>query len=102
MGGTSIFCEPFARDRSHRLDTWREGRRDEHPERGVELDARAGLREQRVRGLASSRGDDEVALDLVPVDEERSDATAPTLGFELAHGRLAQVDDALHRDSRLA
>ncbi len=77
-------------------------RRDEHSERGVELDAGACLGEQGVRGLASSRGDDEIARDLLPVDDQRSHAAAPTLSFELAHGRLAQVDDTLHCDSRLA
>ncbi|MDQ3085847.1 MAG: hypothetical protein M3Q67_03480, partial [Actinomycetota bacterium] len=92
--------EPFARNSSHRFDAGWKRRRHEHPELGVELDAGARLGQQGVRRLASPRGDDEIARDFLPIDQQGAHPTAPALGFELPHRRLPQVDDTLNRDSR--
>ena len=71
------------------LDTVGELRRNEDPERLVVLDACAGLSQERVRGLPATRGDDEVATDLLAVEDEAPDAALSTARDELARTCLA-------------
>ena len=70
-----------------------EVRGDEDAAPVVVLDPRARVREQRVGGLAAARHDQQVAGDLAPVELDRGQTPGLALGGDLAHPRLAQVDD---------
>ncbi len=85
--------ETLAGDAAHGLDAVRNLGRHEHAERLVVLDARAGLGEERVRGLPAARGDDEVAADLLAVEDEPSHAALPAPCDELARTRVAHVEN---------
>ena len=70
-----------------------EVRGDEDAAPVVVLDPRARVREQRVRRLAAARHDQQVAGDLAAVELDRGQTPGAALGGDLAHPRLAQVDD---------
>ena len=76
--------ETFARHAADRFDARRQLGRHEDAERVVVLDARAGLCEERVGGLATSGGDEEVAGVALTVEDEAPDAALAALSCELA------------------
>ncbi len=84
--------ETLARDGADRFDAGRKLRRHEDAEPVVVLDARARLREERVRRLPAAGGDEQVAVEALAVEDEPSHATLAALRGELARPRVAEVD----------
>ena len=80
--------EPFPGHGADRLDSRRMFRGHEHAEIGVEFDQPSRLREQGVGGLTTSRGDEEVALDDVVVQEDPSHPARSCLCLDPAQRRL--------------
>ena len=93
--------ETLARDASDRLDAGGKLRRHEDAERVVVLDARARLREQRVRRLPAAGGDEQVAVEALAVEDEPAHATLAALRRELARPGVAEVDDLRDLDADL-
>ena len=76
-------------------------RRHEDAEPVVVLDARARLREERVRRLPAAGGDEQVAVEALSVEDEPSHATLAALRGELARPRVAEVDRLRDLDADL-
>ena len=79
----------------------REVGRDEDAAARVVLDARAGLGEEGVRGLAAAGGDEEVAVDRAAVELDGAELAALAVRGDLADARRAEVDDLGDLGSRL-
>jgi len=94
--------QAFAGNRSHRLDPgWNVGR-DEDSLIGVVLDPCARLREQGVGRLAATRHDEEVTVDLAPVDLDAAQDPPTAAPDDLGQALAPQVVDGPDLDTRLA
>ena len=93
---------PLAGDGPGRLDSVRQALRDEDRSRRLVLDAGSCLREQRVRRLPACGGDEQVAVDARPAQDDPPHASLPSARLDPPERQVTQVDNAGDHDARVA